>query len=220
MQTRLQPVDEFVFHGLSQKMQQSFQATSVYQTSPDKLKALQTVLNGKTPEYPFVFLNVQTWRAASDRYHSRRLATEGLPVRLTGDNGQVELARVVPTNFEVEVSFVTNAYDSRDQRIMSVKDFARRWLFCRRNGALNFTVNYGMTNFPVTCVLGESTTMPSRETPVDAEPVYTATATLTVQGYTSEPVLAQRGRIRDIILSEEVPPIAPGATFYPFREVP
>ena len=72
MQTRLQPVDEFVFHGLSQKMQQSFQATSVYQTSPDKLKALQTVLNGKTPEYPFVFLNVQTWSAASDSHSATR----------------------------------------------------------------------------------------------------------------------------------------------------
>ncbi len=220
MQTRLQPVDEFVFQGLSQKMQQAFQAGSVYQTSPDRLKALQTVQNGKTPEYPFVFLNVQTWSAASDRYNSRRLATEGLPVRLTTDNGQIELVRVIPANFEIEVSFITPAYDTQGTKVLSVKDFARRWMFCRRNGALNFTVNYGMTNFPVTCILGDSVTAPPRETPVDAEPVYTATATLTVQGYVSEPVLGNRGRIKEIILSEEVPPITPGATFYPFREVP
>ena len=201
-------------------MQQAFQATSVYQTSPDRLRALQAAQNGKTPEYPFVFLNVQTWSAASGGYHSRRLSTEGLPVRLTTDNGQVELVRVIPTNFEVEVSFVTNAYDTLGTKVVSVKDFARRWLFCRRNGALNFTVNYGMTNFPITCVLGENVTTAPRETPVDAEPVYTANTTLTVQGYVSEPVLGNRGRIKDIILSEEVPPITPGATFYPFREVP
>lgn len=214
MQTRVQPIDEFIFQGVAQKMTQQFQGTAVYVTSPDKVRALQTV-TGKTPEYPFIFLNVQTWSAASDRYNSVKMSRTGLHVKTTTDGGQFLTVRVLPVNFEVEVTFITNAYDGVEGK--SAKEFARRWLLVRRNGALGFTVNYGMMNFPITMVLNESVSLPNRETPTDQEATYSPTSTLTVQGYISEPVLGRKGRIQDIILSEEVPPITPGATFYSFK---
>lgn len=215
MDTTLQPVDYFALAGLAQKITQQFRAPAIYTTSPDQTRQLQAV-QGKTPEYPYIFLNVQSWSAASDRYNANRLSRAGVPVSINTSGNQYEMARVVPANFEVEVTFVTNTQSGSDASLNSVSGFARRWLFARRNGSLNFTVNYGMTDFAITCTLSESVPTPPRESATDQPTEYRSQTNLTLHGYVSEPVLGKRGRVQEIILSEEVPPIPPGAQYIPF----
>lgn len=215
MQTQIQPVDTLIHEGLAQKMKQQFRAPAYFVSSPDKLRQLQVLQGNKPVEYPYIFLNMQSWGAASDRYNSNRLARQGIPVRLAAGNNQYELARIIPTNFEIEVTFVTNKYSGVTPDCVDA--FARRWLFVRRNGAVNFTVNYGLTDLPVTYTIGESLSIPPRESPTDQESVYQVVGNLTLQGYISEPVLGVRGRVSQIILSEAIPTTGkPGEKFFPF----
>ncbi len=214
-QATLQPVDFFVKEGLLQKVRQQFKSSAMFVTSNDKLRQLKVVTENNPVKYPYIFLNVQSWGAASDRYNTNRLSREGVPVKLTAGNNQNQMARVIPVNFEIELTFITNKYDGIG--LDCVDGFARRWLFLRRNGGLTFTVNYGLTNFPVTYVVGEMLTIPPRESPTDQEPVYQVVGNLTVQGYISEPVLGTRGRVQQIVLSESIPTLnLPGEQFFPF----
>lgn len=214
MQTQVQPVDTLVNEGLAQKIKQQFRAPAFFVSSPDKLRQLQVLQGNQPVEYPYIFLNVQSWSAASDRYNSNRLSRQGVPVRLTTGGNQYELARIIPVNFEIEVTYVTNKYDGLED---SVQGFARRWLFVRRNGSANFTVNYGLTDLPVTYTIGEALSLPPRESPTDQESAYQVVGNLTLQGYISEPMLGVRGRVSQIILSEAIPTTGkPGEKFFPF----
>jgi hypothetical protein len=208
-------VDFFVKEGLVQKIKQQFQAKTMYITSNDKLRQLRVMHENVEVKYPYIFLNVQSWSAASDRYNSNGLTRQGIPVRLATGNNQYQMVRVIPVNFEIELTFITNKYDGIG--LDSVDGFARRWFFARRNGSLNFVVNYGMTDFPVTYSVNEALSIPPRESPTDQEPVYQVVGNLTMLGYISEPVLGTRGRIQQVVLSESVPTLnKPGEQFFPF----
>lgn len=136
---------------------------------------------------------------------------------MNSDGTQFKMARVIPANFDFEVTFHTNKYDGID--VSTVSGFARRWFFARRNGSINFTVNYGLYNFPVTYTVSESLPLPPRESPTDQESVYKVVGTVTVQGFISEPMLGTRGRVNQIILSDAVPTLnQPGEQYFPFPE--
>jgi len=178
------------------------------------LRNLQVYLGNKTPEYPYIFLRAPTIAASSESYNSRRLAAEGVPVRISTDGNQFELVRVIPTNMEFEVTFITNQYSGD---LKSAEGFIRRWLMVRRNGALAFTVNYGMTDFPVSYAIEPALTLPSRDSPTDQEAVYPVVAAITVHGYVSEPVLGNRGRVNQVVLSDSVPTLnLPNEQFFAF----
>ncbi len=215
MQTQIKPVDELIKDGFALRMKQQFRAPAIYVSSTDKLRTLQQLQGNAPVNYPYLFLNVQTLSSAQDRYNTNRLARQGVAVQLSTDGVQYQMARVIPVNFEVEVTFITNKYSGID--VDSVDGFARRWFFARRNGSVNFTVNYGLTNFPVAYSVTESLTIPPRETPTEMESVYQVVGSIILQGYISEPMLGSRGRINQIVLSETVPTLNQvGEKFFPF----
>ena len=191
-------------------MTEQFRAPAIFVTSPDVLKNLKVLLGNKTPEYPYIFLRQQSVAASTDSYNSHHLSRVGVPVQYS--KNQYQLARILPVNMSVELTFVTN---KMDDGLDSVNGFTRRYLFSRRNGALAFTIGYGMTSLPITYVLDETVTTGQRESPVDAESIYSIVTNATIHGYVSEPSLGTRGRIQDIILSEQIPS-APNSTFMPF----
>lgn len=214
-QKQLEPVDTLIKAGFAQQMERQFRAPAIYVSSTDKLRTLQHLLGNAPVVYPYIFLNVQTWSAASDRYNSNRLARQGIPVTLSSDGKQFHTARVIPVNFEVEVTFVTNQYSGIE--LSTVDGFSRRWFFMRRNGSINFTVNYGLSNLPVAYTVTESLSIPPRESPTEQESVYQVVGNIVLQGYISEPVLGTRGRVTQVILSNAVPTLgAPGEQFFPF----
>ena len=159
-------------------------------------------------------MNVQSVGANTDSYMTNRLARRGVPVTLSTDNHQYQLARIIPTNFEIELTFVTNKYSGD---LESVEGFVRRWMLVRRNGAALFTVNYGLTNLPISYTVNDTLTIPTRENPTDQESVYNVVGNMTLHGYVSEPILATRGRVNQIILTEAIPTLGlPGEKFKPF----
>lgn len=215
MQQQIKPVDDLIKEGFAQRIKKQFRAPAIFVSSPDKLKLLQQLQGNVPVEYPYIFLLVQAVNAAPERYNTNRLSRQGVRVQLNTEGNQYSMARVIPINFDIEVTFVTNKYSGVDTN--SVDGFARRWMFARRNGSLNFMVNYGMTNFPVTYTVAESLQIPVRENPADQESVYPVVGNISLQGYISEPVLGTRGRISQIVLSEAVPTLgAAGEKFFPF----
>jgi len=202
MQTQLQPVEAFVREGFANKVKEQFRAPAIFVSSPDKLRNLQVLLGNRPPEYPYIFMVQQSKAANPDGYASNRLARQGVPVRLSTDGHQYDMVRVIPTNFDIELTFITNKYDGG---LDSVDGFSTRWLFNRRNGASLFTVNYGLANFPVSYTISDSITVPQRESPTDQESVYQVVGNILLHGWVSEPVLGTRGRVNQIVLSDTVP---------------
>jgi hypothetical protein len=213
MQTKIQPIDAFVREGFAERMKSQFRCPSIFVSSPDKLRNLQTLLQGKSPEYPYIFMNVQSMSANLDSYSTNTLARHGVPVQINRDNQRVELVRLIPTNFEIEVTFISNKYSG--DGLDNVEGFARRWLFVRRNGALQYNVNYGMTQLSIGYQIAESLSIPQRENPTDQESIYSVIGTVTLHGYVSEPVLGSKGIINQIQLAETHPAMG-NATFFKF----
>lgn len=212
-QTVIKPVDDIIQAGFAQKMTQQFRAAAIFVTSPDALPNLKAQLGNKQPDYPYVFLYITSFSPNTDSYQARRLAFHGIPVTLNSDNLQMQNARIIPTNFEVEVTYVSNRYDGLDTK--SVKGFVRRWLTTRRNGALSFNADYGLSTLSISSTMSDSLNIPKRDNPADTEPVYSVTANITIHGYVSEPALNTKSRINQIVLAE-APTLLAGQQFFPF----
>lgn len=215
METKLEPLDKLIKDGFALQVKRQFRADTIFVSSPDKLRTLQQLKGNSPVEYPYIFLNVQSWSAASDRYNSNRLARQGIPVTLNSDGTQFKTVRIIPVNFEIEVTFITNKYSGVE--LDTVDGFSRRWFFARRNGSVNFTVNYGLSNLQISYTVTESLSIPPRESPTDQESVYQVVGNIVLQGYISEPVLGTRGRVNQVILSNAVPTLGEqGEQFFPF----
>lgn len=211
-QTRIEPVDKFVRSGLVKHLQSQFRAPVIYTESPDALANLKSVLGNRQPEYPYIFLFEQSTSPNTESYTTNRLARHGIPVTINVDGKQAQNAKLLPTNFEIEVTYVTNKYEGLD--LASVQGYVRRWWFTRRTGASNFSVDYGLSNLTIALTFGDSLSVPKRENPADQESVYSVVASLTVHGYISEPSLMTRGRINQIVLADSLP--GAGQQFFPF----
>lgn len=200
----IQPIDNFIREGFSKQMLQQFRCPAYFITGPDPLAELKIRLSNTQPKYPYLFLAVTGMSASAESYHSHRISRQGIPLVLNTDNNQTQMARIIPTNFEVECTFITNKHSGG---LDSVEGFARRWLFARRIGSLNFNVQYGLSSVNISYVLNEQVSTPPRESPVDQEPVYKIQCSATIRGYVSEPELGHRGRVNQVlVLSDEAPP--------------
>lgn len=216
-QTTIKPVENFIRAGLSQKMTEQFRAPAIFVTSKDMVANLKAHLGNNQPTYPYLFMYINSLGPNPDSYNSHRISRFGIPVTVNDDNKQMQTAKLFPTKFEVEATFVTNKYEGVDQD--SVDGFVRRWFFCRRNGDLNFLVRYGLSNLSISYILGDNLTIPQRESPADVEATYQVVANLTLNGFLSEPALQQRGRIAEIVLGD-APPLTAGQQFFPFPPFP
>jgi hypothetical protein len=212
---KLTPVDDFVKEGFAKQVTEQFRCPAIYVTSSEKVRTLQTLLE-TTPSYPYIFLTQQTSSPNNEAYPNLKLAKQGVVATFNSDNKQAQLVRLLPTNFVIEITFITNKSSSND--LDSISGFIRRWAFARRLGYLNFTVNYGLTNLAINCMLEEAPAIPSRENPADQEAIYTLTTSATVHGYISEPVLSSRGIINQIYLADTHPTEGQiqGSHFFPF----
>lgn len=190
----IQPVEDFVFEGLSKKIQQVFNCICIITTANDKTKVLARVLEGKKVEYPYIFIVPQSLGANTESYNANFLGRRGLITTIDGDVART--VRIMPANFDVELEFVTNKYQSLEQGSMLA--FARRWLFARRFGYLKFNVRYGRLNLAIAPTLADVVTLPQLDNKVEAEASYKATTTLTVHGYISEPELGTQGIIEEL----------------------
>lgn len=217
MTIKLDPIDNFVREGFAAKLRSQFRCPTLYVSSPDKLRNLSLLLEGKPVEYPYMFLVIQNLSANTDSYVPHSLARRGLAVQVNDDSNQAQMVRLIPVNFEVEITFITNKYSGD---LDSVEGYTRRWLITRRIGSLQFNVNYGLLNLPISYTMGDSVPITPRESPTEGESVYQVVANATIHGYVSEPQTGTRGIVNQIQLAETHPANVPGqldgAQFFPF----
>jgi hypothetical protein len=209
------PIEGLILEGFQRKMSEQLSCPVIITTGIDELKQLAILQGNAAPTYPYAFVEITGVSSDPESpYVSQRMIREGIPVTLSTDNNQYMMARLYPTKFEFNLVFHSAQFSDNKDSVMA---FARRWLFTRRNGAANFSINYGLTNVAVSYVLTEQVSTPKKENPSDTEAVYKPSASGVIHGYTSEPDLGKRGRINTLILTDEHPEeYLSGATFTPF----
>lgn len=179
---------------LTERLQQVFNTIVIPSTSTDRIKILERYLGGRKPEYPYLFLSLQSIASNPESYVSSRMARRGLTATMDAGNGFN--VRVLPANYEFQIDFVTNSFQGIDMD--NVMAFNSRWLMARRCGWLKFNINYGRLQFLIGVTMSDSLSVPTLENRADTEAAYTVTASLTVHAYVSEPVLKEQTLITSI----------------------
>jgi len=201
-QTKIIPIDEMVRAGFQERFQQVFNCKCAFINQNDKTKILDRIFaQGEDLTYPYAWFTIQSVSANNDSYNPHPLGRRGMVLNVAS-NSSVNTVRIMPTNFDIEVNYVTNKSDSVEQG--SVMAFARRWLLARRFGYLKFSINYGRMNFGIQITLDESVPFPQRENIGEAETKYDVVLHAVIHGYTSEPTLGTQGKVNKINLTEGI----------------
>jgi hypothetical protein len=201
--TEIQPIEYLVFAGFQQRFEQVFGcAKCAFINANDKTKILQRLFGeGKPLTYPYAYFEIHSVGANTDSYNSHALGRRGLPVNIrTGQT--VQTVRVMPVNFELEITYVTDRFQSVEQG--SVLSFVNRWLMARRFGYLKSSVNYGRLQFGVNVTMAPDVSIPSRENITESEVSYVTTMSATIHGYISEPVLSEIGKVNQFNVNGQV----------------
>jgi hypothetical protein len=208
----IKPIESFVFDGILKRFTEVFQCRALLTTSTDKTRTLERVFSGKPVEYPYAFLTLQSMAHNKESYQSTTLTRRG--VRISTTDNQFMTARILPTNFNIEVEFHTNKFNGIEAA--TVTGYARRWLFAYKCGYLKFNIQYGQLETRIGVTLDESVPTPPLENKVETEAVYKIVSNMVVHGWSSEPILGSMGRINEIDLQMAFGS-AQGYDFVPFE---
>lgn len=193
---RIVPAESLIMQGLVERFQQVFNCVCAFGNTFDRIKVLEKLLEGKKVKYPYAFLNMQSLSQNTDSYATNVMARSGVEAYVMDSENAMYKVRLIPASFEIEVVFTSNEFFGNSQR--SIMEFTRRWLFARRNGYLNFNVNYGSNlALRISNTLSESISMPTMENKTERQSDYDLTTSLVIHGYVSEPKLSQVGIVTD-----------------------
>jgi hypothetical protein len=203
MSDMIQPIDHFVLAAFQERFQQVFGCVKcAFINQNDKTKVLERLFGQGNPlSYPFAYFVIQSVGANNESYNPHYLMRRGWVVDVP-DSDQYVTVRVLPTNFELEVTYVTDKFDSVEQG--SVLAFARRWLLARRGGYLKSSIGYGQKQFGISVTVPESLNIPQLGNITETETKYEVTTNLTIHGYISEPTVGQKGRVNTINVTGQV----------------
>jgi hypothetical protein len=201
-QTKIIPIDELVRAAFQQRFQQVFNCKCAFINQNDKTKILERIFGqGEPLTYPYAWFTIQSISANNDSYNPHQMGRRGMVLNVSS-NSSINTVRVMPTNFDIEVNYVTNKSDSVEQG--SVMAFARRWLLARRFGYLKFSINYGNLNFGIQVTMDETVPFPQRENITETETKYDVVLHANIHGYTSEPVIGSQGKVNKVNLTEGI----------------
>lgn len=202
-QQRLLPIDNLILAQFQSRFQQVFDAPCVFANQNDKTQILQRLFsNGESLKYPYAFFTLKNVQHNINSYNSHSMGRRGMVMSVQQSAHQYKTVRILPVNFDVEVHYVTDTFDSVDQG--SVIAFTRRWLLARRFGYLKSVVQYGSLRFGIGTTLVDSVAVPTRENILEHEVKYEIQTALTIHGYISEPVTSTIGKMDVINLDERL----------------
>lgn len=207
----IQPIEDFVLNGILKRFTEVFQCRALFTTTADKTRSLARLMDGKPVEYPYAFLTVQSIAHNKESYQSPTLTRRGVPIAC--GQGQQFTARLLPTNFTIEVEFHTNKYSGLEPQ--TVIGYARRWLFALKCGYLKFNIQYGQMPVWIGVTIDDTVSTPPLENKVESETTYKIVGNIVVHGWMSEPILGSQGVVGEIDL-ETMFGSANGYNFVPF----
>lgn len=203
------PIEEMILGGFATRLQQVFGCMFVVTNEHEKTKAIQRMVGGQQVKYPYGFVSINTFDTTTQTYNPHYFVRHGIEVFVKSDQ-QLHAMHCMPCAIEVEIEYHTNVF-LNSSRVNSTKDanlsaaaFMRRWVMAARAGYTKFMVNYGQTEFGINVILSPSVTAPKKDNLVENEQVYVTTATATIQGWVSEPILKRAGIVREIRLGVDV----------------
>lgn len=198
----IEPIDDFISTGFQQRFAAVFgcERCAFVQTH-DKTRVISRLFeDGQDLEYPYAYFTIISVGANHDSYNPHPLGRRGMVLSVkensSAANSSVYTVRVVPTNFEIEVNYVTNKFQSNEQG--SIQAFTRRYLLARRFGYLKFSIKYGNLLFGISNTMPDTLSIPVLENIVEAETKYALTFNMTIHGYSSEPILGQQGKVNQL----------------------
>lgn len=206
------PIETQVLDGLLKRFTQVFQCKAIITTTQDRTRTLERLQEGKSLEYPFAFLTMQSMAMNREQRQTAYLARRGLPI--AHNSGQALTSRMIPVNFVFEVEFRTTKFQGIEPT--TVVGYAKRWLFAAKCGMLKFNVQHGQLPVRIGITMDDSVPTPPLENKVDTETSYKIVSTLTVHGWASEPNLGSQGVVEEIDLETSFG-AEQGYTFVPFQ---
>lgn len=198
----IQPIDALILDKFVKRVSKVFQAKCAFLNANDKTRILNRVFGqGGTLTYPYIYLEILNISANTESYNPHQFARRGVVLQVNTDQ-TVQTVRVIPTNFEIKLTYVTNEFYSVAPG--STLAFARRWLLARRDGWLKESVDYGRLQFGIGVTMADSIPIPQRENVTESETKFETDVSLTLHGYTSEPVLGEIGKVNEFQVNEQV----------------
>ncbi|EMI5828672.1 hypothetical protein ROB59_000276 [Staphylococcus aureus] len=194
---QIAPIDFFVFEEFQSRFQQVFNCSKcAFINTHDKTAQLQKLFGkGKPLTYPYAYFEVKKISENIDSYNPHQMMRRGMVLNVNSGS-TIQTVRVLPTDYEIDITYVTNRFQSVEQG--SVIAFSRRWLMARRLGWLKGSIDYGRMQFGIGITMDSSISTPSLGNIVEAETAFAVSVSATVHGYTSEPVLGEQGKINTI----------------------
>ncbi len=194
-QKKLDTVQDFVFQGFQSRYQQVFQTMGVWSSSADQIKGIEKAQEGKRVEYPYAFFRLSSMSRNPEGFNSHYLARHGFTFSVETDGNVGKRMKLLPTNFETEIEFVTNRFDKSDT---SVTTYISRWLMASRLGHLKFNIRYGRVSLGINVELADNVSPTVRENPTEAETSYRITSTATIKGYISEALVQEQQIVKNV----------------------
>lgn len=211
----IQPIENGLLSGIVSRCQETFQCLAVYGNTKDRIRVVERMRSGKKVEYPYLYLRIASVNENPEGFKSHLLSRYGLIAYVEDAENVAQRVRLIPTNFVIEATYVTNAFNDTDQK--SVLEFSRRWMFARRNGYLKFNIKYGnMLNIRIGVTMDESVSIPDMENKTETASEVEVTAQFTMHGYVSEPYLNPVGIIQKVDISQQITTNPNAIEFWPF----
>ena len=190
----LDPVENFVFSGVQQKLSEKFGYPTSWSTSTDSIQQAAKAQGGKNQiSYPYIILALDAYTVSSTRGNVKNQALRGAQSVVVTDERRTYKVHYIPMDFDVSVELRANSFSQ-------VTSFANRWMFSRVLGWLKFDVQYGTQHFGIAVEPSETLNIPKR----DAEPgivqEYILTTTMKVQGFISMPELLEQQIVDNLVI--------------------
>lgn len=200
---KIQSIDYLVLAGFQQRFQQVFECDKcAFVNVTDKAKVVERVFGRGVPlTYPYAFFEIKRISENHDSYNPHNLMRRGMVIGV-GSNETYQQVRVIPANFDIDITYVTNQFQLLDQG--SVMSFTRRWLLARRAGYLKSSVDYGRLQFGIGVTLDEAVATPTLDNITETESSFQVKVGATIHGYISEPILNEIGKINTFNVNTEV----------------
>jgi hypothetical protein len=112
-------------------------------------------------------------------YNTKTLARQGQYLKMAESQTRVLKANLVPVVTELEVVYMTDAFDQ-------AFGYASSWMANAVHNRANFTVTYSNVGIDVRCEMSATISTPDREESVDMPNVYEYISTIKVVGYVSD----------------------------------
>lgn len=193
----IQPIENFIFNGIVNRLQQTFGCFVLFCNSENKILELKQ----KNPNvrYPYILASLNSVAFTSDFYNSNYLARRGIVIRYADSENALAKIKLMPATFDIKVEYYTDK-NSGDN---SVLFFMKRWMFARRLGYLKFNIKYG-SSFACAVQMDESVSQPVKGQETDNSAFYLVEANLQINGFVSEPQILTDGVVNDFAASVRV----------------